>query len=102
MIGPLGYGDAHFVAADQAYDYTIRFENDPNATAPAQIVVVTHIFDRDLDIRTFRLGPLGFGSFTREISYNTAILQVSSYLIFCDIDKVTLNGKIAYISFRRL
>ena len=78
MIGPLGFGDAHFVSADQAYDYTIRFENDPNATAPAQIVVVTHIFDRDLDIRTFRLGPLGFGSFTQEISYNTAILQVSS------------------------
>ena len=81
MIGPLGYGDAHFVSADQAYDYTIRYENDPNATAPAQIVVVTHVFDRDLDIRTFRLGSLGFGGFTREISYNTAVLQVSSYSI---------------------
>ena len=78
MIGPLGYGDAHFVSADQVYEYTIRFENDLNATAPAQIVVVTHQFDRDLDIRTFRLGPLGFGSFTREISFNTAVLQVNN------------------------
>ena len=77
MIGPVGYGDARFVAADQPYKYTIRFENDPNATAPAQVVVVTHEFDSDLDIRTFRLGPIGFGSFTRDISFNTAIRQVS-------------------------
>ena len=84
MIGPVGYGDAHFVSADQPYEYTIRFENDPNATAPAQVVIVTHKFDSDLDIRTFRLGPLGFGSFTRDISFNTAIRQVAIVLLsFC-------------------
>lgn len=57
-------------------DYTIRFENDPNATAPAQVVIVSHVLDSDLDIRTFRLGSFGFGSFSHSVLFNTGILQV--------------------------
>ena len=77
MIGPSGYGDANFVSPDEELEYTIRFENDPNATAPAQLVYISHVLDSDLDIRTFRLGSFGFGSFTQEIQFNTAIVQVN-------------------------
>ena len=78
MIGPGGYGDAHFISPNQLLEYTIRFENDPNATAPAQIVIVSHVLDTDLDVRTFRLGSFGFGSFSRDVMFSTAILQVCS------------------------
>lgn len=78
MIGPDGHGDAHFISPDQVLEYTIRFENDPNATAPAQTVIVTHILDTDLDVRTFRLGSFGFGSYSHDVSYSTGILQVSA------------------------
>lgn len=76
MIGPDGYGDAHFVSLNDELEYKIRFENDPNATAPAQVVIVSHVLDSDLDIRTFRIGSFGFGSFTRDVPFNTGILQV--------------------------
>ena len=77
MIGPSGYGDANFISPDEELEYTIRFENEPNATAPAQVVYVSHVLDSDLDIRTFRLGSFGFGSFNQDIQFNTAIVQVS-------------------------
>ena len=57
-------------------DYRIRFENDPNATAPAQRVFIRHQLDDDLDIRTFRIGDFGFGDFTREVTNRRSILQV--------------------------
>jgi len=57
-------------------DYKIRFENDPNATAPAQRVFIRHQLDDDLDIRTFRIGDFGFGDFTREVTTSRTILQV--------------------------
>ena len=61
-------------------DYRIRFENDPNATAPAQRVFIRHQLDDDLDIRTFRIGEFGFGDFTREVTIRRAILQVGGVM----------------------
>ncbi|XP_041361873.1 uncharacterized protein LOC121377841 [Gigantopelta aegis] len=75
ILGPAGYGDAHFIPADLELEYTIRFENDENATAPAQKVFVVHELDSDLEIRTFRVGSFGFGNFTREIENGRPILQ---------------------------
>lgn len=77
MIGPDGHSDAHFVSPNQVLEYMIRFENDPNATAPAQTVLVSHTLDTDLDVRTFRLGPFGFGSYSHDVTFNTGIFQVS-------------------------
>ena len=57
-------------------DYKIRFENNPNATAPAQRVLIQMVLDSDLDIRTFRLGNYGFGDFTRNITTSMAAIQV--------------------------
>ena len=67
MIGPRGYGAAGFVSRRQILEYTIRFENDANATAPAQNVIIKHQLDKDLDISTFRLGSFGFGDYVKNI-----------------------------------
>ena len=64
MIGPRGFGAANFVALDREYIYKIRFENDANATAPAQRVVVTTQLNEHIRAQTFRL-----------VQANTAILK---------------------------
>ena len=97
MIGPDGYGDAHFVSPSQMLEYTIRFENDPNATAPAQTVVVSHILDTDLDVRTFRLGSFGFGSFFQNVLFNTGILQASHSLKVSLINSLIFNIIFLYL-----
>lgn len=48
-------------------EYTIDFENIPNASAPAQYVIITETLDADLDLSTFELGSIGFGSTTIDV-----------------------------------
>ena len=79
MIGPEGFGDAHFIPRDLDLEYKIRFENDPNATAPAQRIFIRHKFDDDLDERTFRIGSFGFGDFSRDIPFMRSFVQVCIY-----------------------
>jgi RHS repeat-associated protein len=62
LIGPAGFGARGFVTPDQTLPYTIRFENIPTATAPAQKVVITEQLDPHLDFSTFELGDFGFGN----------------------------------------
>src|SRR5207249_467634 len=63
ISGPDGFGDAHFVAATVPLAYTVRFQNQATATAPAQNVVITEQLDTNLDWRTFRLTSFGWGGF---------------------------------------
>ena len=81
MIGPAGYGDAHFIPPEVQLHYTIRFENHPNATAPAQRVFIRTSLDEDIDMRSFRVGTYGFGNFVRNVSMNQAIIQVKTFHI---------------------
>src|SRR5207249_4698997 len=60
-IGPNGYGLAHFVRADSLLPYTIHFENETNATAPAQRVVISDRLTNRLDWTTFELTEIAFG-----------------------------------------
>lgn len=60
ILGPDGFGDEKWVKASDALDYTIRFENAADATAPAQVVTVTQTLDADLDPRSFRVTGFGF------------------------------------------
>ena len=76
IIGPSGFGDANFIPANIVLEYKIRFENDANATAPAQRVFIRHQLDDDVDERSFRVGSFGFGDFTQNISMRRAFLQV--------------------------
>lgn len=77
ILGPAGYGDAHWVTANSALGYTIRFENDETiATAPAQRVTIEQTLDSDLDARRFRLGAFGFGDYVFEVPANRSFYNV--------------------------
>lgn len=52
-----------FVNDSDDFAYTIQFENQPSANAPAQVVRVTQTLDADLDLTTFRFGTFGWGEF---------------------------------------
>ena len=62
ILGPAGVGQEHWVASSEPLSFTIRFENDATATAPAQEIVVQTALDPDLDWSTFRFGDIGFAS----------------------------------------
>ncbi|MHC4180195.1 MAG: DUF7619 domain-containing protein, partial [Planctomycetota bacterium] len=59
-IAPGGYGEASFVREDDLLPYKIRFENEPDATAPAHLVTISDTLDEDLDLSTFELTEIGF------------------------------------------
>jgi RHS repeat-associated protein len=69
IVGPAGFGDENWIAS-QTLPYTIRFENQASATAPAQTVTITHPLDSDLDLRTFRLGSFGWSGLTFNVPDN--------------------------------
>ncbi|MDX1746509.1 MAG: hypothetical protein R3324_11275, partial [Halobacteriales archaeon] len=91
IIGPDGYGDESWVSLTQTLPYTVRFENDPErATAPAQVVRITHPLDPDVDARSFRLGDFGFGDFTfsppENVAHYRTRLDVTAELgLFVDV-----------------
>ena len=72
IIGPTGFGEEKWTSATSTLPYTIRFENQSTATAPAQTVTVTHPLDTDLDLRTFRLSSFGWGGLIFDVPANTA------------------------------
>ena len=59
--GPAGYGVQNFVALTGSLPYTIHFENETNATAPAQRVVLSNQLTNLLDWTTFELTEIAFG-----------------------------------------
>ncbi|HEX3086623.1 MAG TPA: DUF4214 domain-containing protein, partial [Pyrinomonadaceae bacterium] len=61
--GPQGAGEQHYITGAEPSSYTIAFENKPEATAPAQDVVITDQLDVSrFDLSTFQLGPVNFGT----------------------------------------
>jgi YD repeat-containing protein len=60
-LGPAGYGEPRWIAGDRIFPYRIDFENDPDASAPAQVVTVTDPLDANLDWSTFEITEFGFG-----------------------------------------
>ncbi len=60
--GAPGSGQGRFVSATAPIPYTIFFENEAAATAPAQEVVITDRLDpATMDLSTFSLGPIALG-----------------------------------------
>ncbi|MCC5952954.1 MAG: S-layer homology domain-containing protein, partial [Acidimicrobiia bacterium] len=56
-VGPPGVGEEGYTTPDVPFGYTIYFENDPEATAPALIVEITDEIDTTVfDPDTIRLG----------------------------------------------
>jgi len=63
-----GVGGAGFVPLGQPITYTIDFENQASATAPAQIVSITDPLDAKLDWSTLQLGAIGFNNVVIPVS----------------------------------
>jgi RHS repeat-associated protein len=61
-IGPDGFGDNGYLKPDQPFAYRIDFENDSEATAPAQRVDIEDYLSPLLDWGTFEFTELGFGN----------------------------------------
>jgi len=59
-IAPSGFGNPGFITKDTLLEYQVLFENKPEATAPAQQVIITDILDSDLDLETFELIEIAF------------------------------------------
>ncbi|HEV7866789.1 MAG TPA: carboxypeptidase regulatory-like domain-containing protein, partial [Chthoniobacteraceae bacterium] len=70
IIGPVGFGEDRWVNVTTPMHYMIRYENAPEATAPAQEVLITQQLDPDLDWRTFRLEDFGWGDVVVELQGN--------------------------------
>jgi YD repeat-containing protein len=87
----VGYGDQGFIPPGMPIDYTIYFENQSTATAPAAKVVVTDTLGTNLDLSTVQL---------KQIAFNSAALTLpsdnQSYSIQTSVstspDPVTVNA----------
>lgn len=62
-----GFGAQGFILPGQTVNYTVDFENDPTATAPAQEVVITDQLSSDIDWSTVQLTSINFNNDTINI-----------------------------------
>ncbi|MBI5740037.1 MAG: hypothetical protein HZA16_04875 [Nitrospirae bacterium] len=61
--GLQGVGSARNISGEDPVPYSVFFENVETATAPAREIVITDQLDTStLDLSTFSLGPISFGS----------------------------------------
>jgi RHS repeat-associated protein len=82
-IGP-GQGEAGHVRVDAFHAYRIDFENDPDATAPAQVVFVTDQLSSNLDWSTFELTEVGFGDHIIPVPSNTQQFEYTEPMMYND------------------
>ena len=62
-VGLAGVAAPRYISGKDTMPYQVMFENKPNATAPAQKVVVTDRLDPNkFDFASFSLGPITFGN----------------------------------------
>ena len=90
MIGPAGYGTAGYITTGLTLPYTIEFENQPTASAPAQNVVVTEQLSSNLNWGTFQFGTIGFGNYVVAvpagvINFSTQVNAVATLGLLVDI-----------------
>ncbi|MEZ6139205.1 MAG: CARDB domain-containing protein [Zavarzinella sp.] len=104
ILGPSGVGDLHHLMQDETLQYTIRFENIAEATAPAQEVFITQTLDSDLDFSTYRLEEFGFGDIRIQLpgdsnSIRTIVDLTESRVILVRVsaDINELTGQIRWI-----
>jgi RHS repeat-associated protein len=92
LLGPAGPGDEHWLAATQNLPYTIRFENDAKATAPAQVVSITQRLDAGLDLATFRWIGFGFGDVAETVPAGLDPAVYSRQLLISDTLTVEVSA----------
>lgn len=72
IIGPAGEPTKRWVSVNDRLPYTVTYENDKSATAPAKFVKVVAPIHTNMDAASFQLGNFGFNNLTFTIPNNTA------------------------------
>ncbi len=72
IIGPDGAPDKSWVSINDRLPYTVTYENDISASAPAKYVKVVVPVHEKIDAATFQLGSFGFNSLTFTVPPATA------------------------------
>jgi len=72
IIGPAGEPTKRWVSVKDRLPYTVTYENDKSATAPAKFVKVVAPIHANMDAASFQLGNFGFNNLTFTIPNNTA------------------------------
>lgn len=90
IIGPDGEPSKRWVSVKDRLPYTILYENDKSASAPAKYVKVTYAIDPKQDPATFQLGTFGFNSQTFAVppglaSYSQRLDCRDSLGLFVDV-----------------
>ncbi len=81
LIGPAGYMVQNYVVAN-LFSYQIFFENDTNATAPAQEVQISNPLSTNLDWATFELTEIAFGDEFISVPEHSQYFQTSLPMSF--------------------
>jgi hypothetical protein len=86
-VGPSGVGPLKHVSGVAPLEYSIFFDNQPTATAPAQAVTVTDTLDSNLGLTLLTLGPI---TFTNQIVTPPSIpLSVAPFTTTVDLRPTT-------------
>ena len=90
IIGPDGVPKKAWISVKDRIPYTILYENDSSATAPARFVRITTAIEPKQDAATFQLGSYGFNNQTFNIpansaSYYTRLDQRDSLGVYVDV-----------------
>jgi RHS repeat-associated protein len=72
IIGPVGQPDKRWVSVKDVMPYTINFENDTIATAPAKAVRITAPVHPNMDPSKLELGSFGFNNMSFSIPAGTS------------------------------
>lgn len=109
LIGPSGFGPQHHVAGDATLPYEIHFENESDATAPAQRVEITDPLPGTLNGSTFELTEIAFGDHFIAVPpetqhYETTVsLTEGEYAYEVQIEAgIRLNTREVYATFQSI
>jgi RHS repeat-associated protein len=91
IVGPAGFGPEGWLTPNQVLPYSIRFENDEDATAPAVFVTITQQLDADLDWTSVELSDFGFSNLTFDVpkglqTYSERLDLIDEIGYFLDVD----------------
>jgi YD repeat-containing protein len=89
----VGFGDQGFIPPNTPITYTIYFENQPTATAPAEKVVVTDPLDTNLDLSSVRLTQIAFNGVTLNLPANLQTYSIQTN-VSTDRNPVTVNASL--------
>jgi uncharacterized repeat protein (TIGR01451 family) len=86
LIGPAGYAQQNWVLDGSLLTYQILFENETNATAPAQNVAITDPLSTNLNWSTIALTEIAFGNTSILVPQGSQYFQTNVPFSFNGVD----------------